>query len=162
ARAAEGRPARRPAHAGDGPRAARLAEAAGEGREVRGDRRGRGGETGARREEAGRQDVRERLVLRTDGVRRYGSVHADRPRGGLRPGGQRPEILRRRRSDRGGERRRLRPILVRLDEARAARASRRERAPIRGRRDQRPPPDRERDDPRWVQTERLREGAQRL
>src|SRR2546427_785814 len=111
---------------------------------------------------AERKAVRERLVLRADRVRRHGSVDADRTGRGVRAGRERPEVLERGGGDRGRERRRVRALFIRVDEGRATGAPRRERPPVRRRRDQRSPADRERDAARRVQAEWVRERPERL
>src|SRR5207244_10352517 len=87
--------------------------------------------------------VRKRLVLRADRVRRHGFVDADRAGRGVRARRERPEVLERGGSDRGRERCRVRPLFIRVDEGRATGAPRRERPPVRRRREHGSPADRE-------------------
>ena len=97
----------------------------------------RGGAAGGRGPTTGRARAPGRLLLPTDGLRRCPARHADRARGGVRPGHDGRTVLDRGRGDRTRQRHRLRPGRRGLDDRRLARAAGRGPAPGGDRLDQR-------------------------
>ena len=90
-----------------------------------------------RRRTAGRSGACQGLFHRADGVRRRAAGHAHRARGDFRPGARRLQMERRSQNARTGERRRIRPHRVDLDQRSVHRASHRRRGAGRLRLDQR-------------------------